>query len=582
LEERLEHAEARYRRLVEGLGAGVALLEDGVVAFANPAFASLIGNVATEELSGVPFREFVATRDVLQVGATLERLEGGSTERAELRFALRSEGAGGRRLVRGEIARADVGDKQGLLVVLQDETSERRLEEELRQNERRLDAVLESAPEGVLALTEAPDGGFVHFTNRAFLEMFGLREDQVLGATEGGVLRALRERGGGAETVAAFLASAGGSARRETVTLESEPPVEVELRTSPLRDRSGRVLGRMLACRDTTATRHGEDALAHRADELRMEMETLQEAHRKLEASNEDLDRQRSELEEFNQELRKLDVMKSNLLANVSHELQTPLVSIRGYTEMILRGRLGDISEEQRKGLELSLRNIDRLIAMIDNLLEFSRMQREEGELTLEDFPLAGVIDECRELLRPKLERRRITCGVSLDDPDLVVHADRDKIQQVFLNLLTNAIKYNRDGGRVEVHARKTSHGLASIQVRDTGIGIATEDLDRIFDRFYHADQDRGTGLGLSIVRNILRLHGCTIRATSRKGDGTVFTFTLPLGERREHPDEPDAADGPANGKPGAGQPPDDGGDPPDEDGDPPRLRIIRPVGSDR
>ena len=248
-------------------------------------------------------------------------------------------------------------------------------------------------------------------------------------------------------------------------------------------------------------------------------------------------------MERLNRELRTLDRMKTNLLANVTHELQTPLVSVRGYTEMTLKERLGAINEEQRKGLGLSLKNIDRLISMIDNLLAFARMDREPAELRISVFPLRQLVEESGEMLREKLEARRIRLTTTFDDPGVVVNADREKILQVFLNVVSNAVKYNRDGGEIGVEVRKAKPGFASVQVKDTGIGIPEEDLERIFDRFYRVgagagEAPEGTGLGLSIVRNILRLHGCSIRAESQVGRGTTFTFTLPLAVAESGVDE--------------------------------------------
>ncbi len=263
------------------------------------------------------------------------------------------------------------------------------------------------------------------------------------------------------------------------------------------------------------------------------------------------------EVEKANQELRTLDEMKSNLLANVSHELQTPLVSIKGYTDMILKGRLGAITEEQRKGLEVSLRNIDRLIGMINNLLSFSRLEREMAGMTLTTFALPELIEEAIELVRDGASQRRISLTSRYQTDDLEIKADREKIGQVFTNLLGNAVKYNRDGGQVQIDVRKGRRGYLLVDVRDTGIGIPRESIDKIFDRFYRAPGEGpatapGTGLGLSIVRDVLRMHGCIVKVDSTLGEGTVFTFTLPLASRPEEKAPPALPDG-AAGAPPAG-----------------------------
>jgi signal transduction histidine kinase len=331
---------------------------------------------------------------------------------------------------------------------------------------------------------------------------------------------------------------------------------------------SGILRGRLLVARDVTAERIAEEARDAEVTQWRRRHDVTDAAHAKLRALHQDLEARRQEAENLNQELRTLDGMKSDLLANVSHELQTPLVSIRGYTEMILKGRLGAINDEQRKGLSLSLKNIDRLIAMIDNLLAFARMDRESGAMKISTFSLIGVVDEALTLLSDRIEAKNLNVVRQIDDPTLAVRADRDKILQVFLNILGNAVKFNREAGAIEVVARPGKPGFVLVQVRDTGVGIAKEDLEKVFDRFYQsgggaAQGKEGTGIGLAIVRNILRLHGCVIHATSEADEGTVLSFTLPVaGEGAETRD----AGAPVEPPPG----------PPRDDGERPRLRIIR------
>jgi signal transduction histidine kinase len=332
----------------------------------------------------------------------------------------------------------------------------------------------------------------------------------------------------------------------------------------------------MLVVRDVTSRAARDGERARSAESWRRRLEDSEAALAKLRTLHEELEARRADAERLNQELQRLDGMKSDLLANVSHELQTPLVSIRGYTEMILKGRLGPINDEQKQGLALSLRNIDRLITMIDNLLAFARMDREAGALKLESFPLAAVVDEAQALLRERIEARGLHVERRIAEPGLSVRADRDKILQVFVNLLSNAVKFNRDRGTIQVDVQRGKPGFALVHVRDTGVGIAREDLEKIFDRFYQAG-DRagesgkdGTGIGLAIVRNILRSHGCVIHATSAPGEGTTFSFTLPLvveqaraGERRASPETVAPPQPPRRA-------------PAQEDARAPRLRIIR------
>ena len=272
---------------------------------------------------------------------------------------------------------------------------------------------------------------------------------------------------------------------------------------------------------------------SEQAQMLRESKADLETSYHELNEVNRELASRGEDLDQLNQELRRLDDMKSDLLGNVSHELQTPLVSIRGYTEMILKERLGPISEEQRKGLQLSLKNIDRLITMIDNLLAFTRSEPPTEQLKLSRFTLRPLLDEALELLQEKIDAKGLQLSTMVPDDGLEIQADRDKVLQVLLNLLSNAVKFNKQGGLIDVSALPGRSGYATVRISDTGIGIPGDALGRIFDRHFQAQdlegKGEGSGIGLAIVRDILRLHGCTIHVESEQGNGAEFTFTLPM-----------------------------------------------------
>ncbi len=524
----------RHTGFLEGLDQGILLLQGGRILHANAAAAKLLGRDA-EALAGTLLRDRVGTRDVMSLQAMLDRLEKGSAgQREELRLDLLAPD--GRTVMDVSISAASTVHeaKPAVWAAIRDESEERRIEAELRQTETRLDSLLESVADGMVVLIGSLRSAVVGMTNRAFLEIFDLGDARVLGVSEGELLRLLREQGEGAEEVAALMAAADSGTKRETISLGAGGSKIVELTAAPLTDRSGARLGKMLVCHDTSRQAAHDRRIQAEIETLAKTKARLEEAYRALTGRSAALTRRAAELERLNQELRTLDQMKSNLLANVSHELQTPLVSIRGYTEMILKERLGTINEEQRKGLSHSLRNIDRLIAMIDNLMAFVRMDREASDLKIGSFPLRAAVDEGLQVLRSKIESRHIKVSTSFDDPDVLVRADKEKILQVFLNLLSNAVKYNREAGSIGIQVRSAKPGFATVRITDTGIGIPEEDLEKVFDRFYRAEQRgsesaQGSGLGLAIVRSILRLHGCSIHAESRVGEGSAFIFTLPV-----------------------------------------------------
>ncbi len=576
LEEELRASEQRYRTLVESLAEGVLIVRGGRVIYANRAFHELCGE-DSGGMQGTLLRDRIATGDLLLVEDKLAEIEKAPEGSAELSCRL----LGGDGTVQAHVslsaAAVHYEGEAAVLVVARDETAEKRIEAELRRNESQLDAVIESATDGILMLSEGRDGGMVQMANRAFEDLYALPRDEILGISGNGLKGLLGERGEGGRATAALLMGEGERGRRQTLVLEGPRRREVEVSVSPLRDKRGELLGRVLVCHDLTRQRESERQLQRHAEQLQLRKLQLEKAYRQLDSANEELKARSAELDGLNQELRTLDEMKSNLLGNVSHELQTPLVSIRGYTEMILKGRLGTINEEQRKGLSLCLKNIDRLISMIDNLLAFTRAEPEMGTLSLTRFPLAPLVEEATELLKDEMAARGVTFSAMIEPRELAVHADRDKVLQVVINLLSNAVKFNRQNGRVAVSARVGKPGFVQVQVSDTGTGIPAEALGRIFERHYRvgggpAARRTGSGIGLAIVRDILRLHGCRIDVESKEERGSVFSFTLPLSAEGVEK----SASGGAQARPRPVE--NDGGD---DDRPPnapkPRFRIIRP-----
>ena len=582
VESELKRQEARSRGIVDGLPDGVAIVQRGRILFSNAALRQLL-DLDERDAAGALLLDRIGTGDVLLVQDALSGLEAGRDRSFEASVALRD--AAGHVLGDARVAavRHEHDGQPAVLVTLRDETSMRRVIRGLAAQEARLDIALDAWDEGVLLVEDEPAGTHVRLANRAFLEAFGLARADVAGATESELMRLLYASGEAGASAATCLAKA---TREPVHELALSGDRALTLRAQPFGPPGEASRGRLLSVRDATAEASALRDRTEDAQRWRRRHEATEASFAKLRELHDDLEARRVEAERLNQELRTLDTMKSDLLANVSHELQTPLVSIRGYTEMISKGRLGPINDEQKQGLSLSLRNIDRLIAMIDNLLAFARMDREAGALAVQPFPLDAVVDEAVALLRERMSARGIRFSRRLAEPAPIVRADRDKILQVFVNLLSNAVKFNRDGGAIEIDARPGKPGFLLIQVKDTGVGIAKDDLEKIFDRFYQVDEGdtrrEGTGIGLAIVRNILRSHGCVIHAASKEGEGTTFSFTLPIaGEARQAQDPRPAesvASSPAPEPPEPAPPVERPAAAPPAADEPgrPRLRIIR------
>jgi signal transduction histidine kinase/DNA-binding response OmpR family regulator len=248
-----------------------------------------------------------------------------------------------------------------------------------------------------------------------------------------------------------------------------------------------------------------------------------------------------AKLEAANQELKTLDEAKSNLLSTVTHELKTPMVAVKGYTTLMLRQKAGPLTPKQREYLDIALKNINRQLSLIDELLNSMKIAIYRQPLRIADADLRDLIEEVVELIGPEAQRKRITVSHSFDREAYVVVGDREKLRQAFTNLLSNAVKFTPEGGRITVGGASTSPGMVEVTVCDTGIGIPEGALAKVFDPFFQVDsstarQYGGVGLGLAITKEIIGAHGGTIGVKSRVSEGTAFTVRLPstgLGDRR-------------------------------------------------
>jgi len=316
LELELRDSETRYRTLVEGLAQGVFITRDGALVYANRALHVLSG-LEGESLAERPLRDFVSTRDVLLVQEALADVQAGVVPPTGVRATWLDVSGQPVAQVRIEISLVQHGGRAAVLGLVADETRERLVEAELRRNEARLDAVLEAASDGLLVLADPAAGWVVRMTNRAFAAQFELSVERLLGASAGDLARMLRERGKGAEEVAAFLSDAGRQGRVEAVALDGAQPRVLELRRTPLFDRSGELVGLVLATRDLTDQKAFERRLEANAEELRRSKEALEESYRRLNGVNQDLEARTRQLDTLASELQRLNKMKSDLLANV-------------------------------------------------------------------------------------------------------------------------------------------------------------------------------------------------------------------------------------------------------------------------
>lgn len=232
---------------------------------------------------------------------------------------------------------------------------------------------------------------------------------------------------------------------------------------------------------------------------------------------------------------KEVEQLKSNFVSTVSHELRTPLVAIDKSISMILGKEAGELSATQEQFLSIAQRNLERLATLINDLLDLAKLEQKKMELRQEKISIESVINECIETLNTWAKTKSISIKKKIQEGLPEANIDPLRINQVLINLLGNAVKFTPANGDIFVEARLSEEESAiQVSVEDTGIGIAKEDIPKVFDKFYQAGERfstdiSGTGLGLSIAKEIVELHGGRIWVESEKGNGAKFIFTIPL-----------------------------------------------------
>jgi signal transduction histidine kinase len=224
---------------------------------------------------------------------------------------------------------------------------------------------------------------------------------------------------------------------------------------------------------------------------------------------------------------------KSEFLANVSHELRTPLNAIIGFSEVLLEKLFGELNDKQNEYVDDILSSGRHLLSLINDILDLSKIEAGRMELEVTTFHLPDAIENAILLVRERATRHAIKLERLVDDRLGEFTGDERKVKQILLNLLSNAVKFTPEGGRIKVEGRLGNQN-AIISVADTGIGIAPEDQDAIFEEFRqaggnYAHKREGTGLGLTLTRRFVEMHGGKIWVESELGKGSTFTFTLPI-----------------------------------------------------
>ena len=233
------------------------------------------------------------------------------------------------------------------------------------------------------------------------------------------------------------------------------------------------------------------------------------------------------------EEVKKISKTKSDFISAVSHELRTPLTSIKGYASLLMTGKLGIIPDSVKDRLEKINTHSDNLVKLINDLLDISRIESGKVEMNIGRCNIPKMVENIQDLLMPQMKEKNINwhTNISPDIPEMFL--DSSQVERIFINLVGNAIKFTPQNGTISIKAQ-FANDLLSVEVSDTGIGIDKNDIDHLFDEFYRVNNEinqyvKGTGLGLALAKKIVEAHGGQIWITSEIGQGTTFSFTLPL-----------------------------------------------------
>jgi signal transduction histidine kinase len=243
------------------------------------------------------------------------------------------------------------------------------------------------------------------------------------------------------------------------------------------------------------------------------------------------------EIQDKSRQLETANKHKSEFLANMSHELRTPLNAIIGFSEVLLERLFGELNDKQDDYLKDIHSSGKHLLSLINDILDLSKVEAGHMELDLATFDVPAAISNAMTLIRERAQRHDITLALDAGPELGEIVADERKFKQILLNLLTNAVKFTPDGGRIDVRARREDKDVV-VEVQDTGIGIAPEDQAAVFEEFrqvgrHYTNKQEGTGLGLALTRKFVELHGGRIWLESEPGKGSTFAFTIP-GQRAE------------------------------------------------
>ena len=499
---------------------------DGKFIYVNESFAQMHG-YTPDELIGKHFA-IIYTEEQLKFVARLRNqcLQKGSYIGEEV-WRKRKDGTIFPASLTTQLVRDDKGKPLYIAAVVIDITERKRAEEDIRK----FKTITDNARNGVGISTI--EGEFI-YVNESYAQMHGYTTDEVIGKhyaifyTEEQlkVIERLKKQ---------ILLQKGSYVAKEVWHKKKDGTVFPTLMTVILvRDDSGKPLYTSAILVDITERKRWERQLQEKNERLDVQNEELR-------SQSEELMTQGQELTEKTRELEVASNAKSEFMAHMSHELRTPLNVIIGFSELMLDGVAGEVNEEQGQCLNDVLGSGQHLLGLINDILDLSKIESGKMELKLRNVALPGIIETLRSEMMPLIAKRKQSLDVIVEKGLPSVRADKAKIRQVLINLLSNSTKFTPEGGKLQVEAVRED-GWCRVSVIDNGIGISKENQKKIFEPFSQLEnplprEAGGTGLGLAIARQIIEKHGGRIWVESEYGEGSRFNFTLPLANAgRSHP----------------------------------------------
>lgn len=502
--ELLRRESSRLQSILDASPEGIVLLgTDAHYTFANEAVSEIFG-LAQNDIIGRYCPELMQTLTSSPLFCTSSEDKEGCVVPLCLR-ALSGKRVMGEefRITRADGSYSDVIANfvplyEGRIVVgtvgsFRDITKRRQAEEELQNSERRFREFLENVRLVGLMLDSQ---GRIVFANKYLLELTGWQASEVLGKDWVDMFIPPEHRSESRSILASVQVKGKFVSHHENEILTKTGQSHlISWVNTPNHDAKGNVVG---------VTSIGEDIT---------ERHRIEEAERELEA------------------LKQLDIAKTNFLNAVSHELRTPLNSITGFGSILEDEVAGALNPTQKEYLHKLMEGANRLLRLIDDLLDYARMEANQLRLDETNFDYSVLIKGVTERFLPQLTQKRLTLSLDIEKDLPLAHGDTYRVEQILGNLLSNAQKFTPDGGKILIRVRKED-GMLLTEVTDTGIGIRPEDIPKLFTRFYQvqavAGRVKGTGLGLSIAKSLVEAQGGAIGVRSEWGRGSTFWFTLP------------------------------------------------------